>query len=90
MFRYWRHLWLLSIESHWVIAMRTIKLTNGGASALDEVWRIVVEKTTATAEIPEHVLYARSPLILAVGYRKAVRSNLRRLRRGARCTEFNS
>jgi hypothetical protein len=87
MFRYWRHLWLLSIESHWVIAMRTIKLTSGGASALDEMLRIVVEKTAATAEIPQHLLYARSPLILAVGYRKMVRSNLRRLRQGATCTE---
>ena len=89
MFRYWRHLWLIFIESHCVIAMRAIKLTSGGASALDETWRIAVEKPAATAEIPEHVLYATSPLILAVGYRKMVKSNLRRLRRGATRTELS-
>jgi hypothetical protein len=79
MFRYWRHLLLLSIESHCVITMRTIKLTRGGASALDEAWRILVEKVAATAEIPQHMLNARSPLVLAVNYRKTVRANLRRL-----------
>jgi hypothetical protein len=78
MFRYWRHLLLLSIESHSVIAMRTIRLASGGTSALDETCRILVEKTSATAEIP-HELYTRSPLMLAVVYRKLVRSNLRRL-----------
>ena len=78
MLRYWRHLLLLSIESHCVIAMRTIRLTSGGTLALDEAWHILTEKTSATAEIP-HVLYTRSPLMLAVLYRKLVRSNLRRL-----------
>jgi len=59
--------------------MRTIKLTRGGASALDEARRILVEKAAATAEIPQHMLNARSPLVLAVNYRKLVRANLRRL-----------
>jgi len=47
-------------------------------SALDEAWHILAEKTTATAEIP-HMLFTRSPLMLALAYRKLVRSNLRRL-----------
>lgn len=81
MFRYWRHLFLLSVESQCVIAMRTIKLSGGGSSALDEAWRILVEKTAATAEIPQHVVHGRSPLRQAVAYRKIVRNNLRRLRR---------
>jgi len=79
MFRYWRHLFLLSTESHCVMMLRTIKLSRGGASALDEAWRILAEKTTATAEIPQRVFKAKSPLGLAVDYRKMVRSNLRRL-----------
>jgi hypothetical protein len=79
MFRCWRHLLLLSIESQCVITMRTINLMGGGPTALDEALRIVVEKTAATAEIPEHLLLGRSPLRLAVAYRKIVRSNLRRL-----------
>ena len=78
MFRYWRHTLLLSLESHCVITMRTIKLAGGGISALDEASRIVVEKAAATTDIPR-ALYARSPLMLTVVYRKLVRSNLRRL-----------
>jgi len=79
MFRYWRHLFLLSAESHCVIMLRTITLARGGALAMDEAWRIVTEKAAATAEIPKRVVEATSPLALAVGYRKKVRHNLRRL-----------
>jgi hypothetical protein len=77
-FKYWHHVLLLSIEAHCVITMRAIKLASGGTSALDEAWHILAEKTTATAEIP-HMLFTRSPLMLAMAYRKLVRSNLRRL-----------
>jgi hypothetical protein len=79
MLRYWRHLLLLSTESHCVMMLRTIKLASGGAPALDESWRILAEKTAATAELPWRVLDASAPLRLAVDYRKRVRSNLRRL-----------
>jgi hypothetical protein len=79
MFRYWHHLFLLSTESHCVMMLRTIKLARGGTSALDEAWRILVEKSAAMAEIPQRVLDVKSPLTLAVDYRKMVRSNLRRL-----------
>jgi hypothetical protein len=33
---------------------------------VDEAWRIMVEKTAATAEIPQHVLHGTSPLMLAI------------------------
>ena len=39
----------------------------------------MAEKTAAMAEIPQGMLDAKSPLTLAVGYRKSVRSDLRRL-----------
>jgi hypothetical protein len=78
-FRYWRHLLLLSAESHCVMMLRTVRLAGGGASAIDEAWRILSEKTAATAEIPQRLLQTRSPLVLTVGYRKMVRQNLRRL-----------
>lgn len=90
MFRYWRHLLLLSIESHCVITMRTIKLTRGGTAALDEAWRITVEKTAATAEIPQHLVHMRSLLMLPVVYRRLVRSNLRRLQRDATGAKLKS
>ena len=77
-YRYWHHLLLLSLESHCVIAMRTIRLAGGGRSALDEASRIMVEKVAATTNIPR-ALYTGSPLMLTVTYRKLVRSNLRRL-----------
>jgi len=79
MFRYWHHLFLLSTESQCAMMLRTIKLARGGTSALDEAWRILVEKSAAMAEIPQRVLDVKSPLTLAVDYRKMVRSNLRRL-----------
>jgi len=82
MFRYWRHLFLLSAESHCVMILRTLKLARGGASAADEAWRILLEKAAATIEIPQRVLDTRSPLALAVDYRKRVRNNLRRLSAG--------
>ena len=81
MFRYWHHLLLLSVESHCVIAIRTLKLAGGGFSALDEASRIMAEKVAATTDIPQ-ALYTRSPLMLTVTYRKLVRSNLRRLTMG--------
>jgi len=59
--------------------LRTVRLAGGGASAIDEAWRILSEKTAATAEIPQRLLQTRSPLVLTVGYRKMVRQNLRRL-----------
>jgi hypothetical protein len=76
MFRYWRHLFLLSTESHCVIMLRSLKLARGGAAALDEAWRILAD--------------AKSPLGLAVDYRKMVRSNLRRLSPGSSVREARS
>ena len=78
MFRYWSHTLLLSLESHCVIAMRTIRLAGGGLPALDESSRMMVEKVAATTDI-HRALCTRSPLMLTVTYRKLVRSNLRRL-----------
>jgi len=90
MFRYWRHLFLLSTESQCVMMLRTLKLARGGASAVDEAWHILTEKAAATAEIPHHVLDAKSPLELAVDYRRMVRSNLRRLSARSRAREIGS
>jgi len=81
MLRYWRHLFLLSTESQCVMMLRTAKLVTGGAPALDESWRILAEKTGATAEIPWRMVEVLTPLKLAVDYRKRVRSNLHRLSR---------
>ena len=78
MLRFWRHMFFLSLESHCVIAMRAVKLAGGGLSAVDEATRIIVEKFSATADLPRS-LATRSPLMLTVVYRKMVRSNLRRL-----------
>jgi len=87
MFRYLRHLLLLSAESHCVMMLRTVRLAGGGASGMDEAWRIVSEKAAATADIPQRLLQTRSPLVLTVGYRKMVRQNLRRLSAGESAPE---
>jgi len=54
---------------------------------MDEAWRILNEKAAATADIPQRLLETSSPLVLAVGYRKMVRQNLRRLSAGESAPE---
>ena len=80
MIRLWGHLSMLSLESSRVIWLRSLKLAFGGPSAITEAIHILSEKTVATGELPIHLANGKSPLALTVGYRRAVRANLKRLR----------
>jgi hypothetical protein len=79
--RYWRYVLMFSIESSCVIVLRTMKLARGGVPALDEACRIVTEKAVAMGETSVRAARGKGPLALALAYRRAVRSNLRRLSR---------
>jgi hypothetical protein len=81
MTRYWRYVLMFSIESSCVVVLRTMKLASGGVPALDEACRIVTEKAVAMGETSVRAARGKWPLAMALAYRRAVRSNLRRLSR---------
>jgi hypothetical protein len=77
----WQHLFMFSTESTCVIMLRTVKLLSGGLPAIDEAHRILAEKSVATGKTFVRAARGKSPLTMALGYRRAVRNNLRRLSR---------
>jgi hypothetical protein len=79
MFRHWRDLTLLTVESQHVIWLRILKLAAGGASASAEAHRMVTEKVTAAAQIGTGLALGGSPAKVIGRYRRKVRANRRRL-----------
>ena len=77
--RHWYHLSMLSVESCRVVWLRSIKLSLGGSSGIDEAVHIIAEKTTATGQTAMRAAQGKTPLGMTVAYRRAVRANLRRL-----------
>lgn len=82
--------WTLGVEASGVIGLRTLKLAAGGAAAEAEAFRMVEEKIAAGFDLQVKAMsggLGYSPAgaaAKAVGhYRRRVRSNLRRLRKGA-------
>ena len=76
-------------EAQWVVALRMLRLTAGGAMAATETQRMVSEKVLAGAEA--HIAaasalaagggFAGAARAAATPYRRAVRANRRRLTR---------
>jgi hypothetical protein len=81
MTKLWQHLLMYSAESCCVMMLRTTKLLGGGLPALDEAARILTEKTVAMGETSVRAARGKSPLTMALAYRRTVRRNLRRLSR---------
>jgi 3-oxoacyl-ACP reductase-like protein len=82
--------WSLGVEATAVIGLRALKLAVGGAAAEAEAFRMVEEKFAAGLDLQVKAVSGAlgySPAAAAakaVGhYRRRVRSNLRRLRKGA-------
>ncbi|MDB5480467.1 MAG: hypothetical protein JWO83_1520 [Caulobacteraceae bacterium] len=82
--------WTLGVEASGVIGLRALKLAAGGAAAEAEAFRMVEEKIAAGFDLQVKAMSGAlgySPAgaaAKAVGhYRRRVRSNLRRLRKGA-------
>ena len=73
---------LLAIESNQVIGLRLLKLARGGTDAGAEVARMVTEKMTEGTLAAQTLMFGGSNDKVIARYRKRVRSNARRLRRG--------
>ncbi len=86
MFRSWMKLAtstaLLGFEAQEVIARRVAKLAKGGKAAQREAHLMVSEKVLAATEAALKAGTGASSHSLVAGYRKKVRANRRRLRKG--------
>ena len=79
MFKAWYNVMMLAAESQAVIALRLMKLSQGGRSARNEASRMVTEKVAAAAEAAGTVVTGGGMHNVIKGYRRKVRSNRRRL-----------
>ncbi|RVU21077.1 hypothetical protein [Methylobacterium oryzihabitans] len=86
MFGPWMQLGLattqLAFEAQTVIAMRLAKLSLGGPAAGVEAQRMVSEKVMAAMEAAATLATGGSASTVVKDYRRHVRANARRLRRG--------
>ena len=73
------HLKMLSIEATQVVWLRTMRLAGGGPAALLEATHILTEKALMSAQTAWRLSQGKTPLGMAVAYRREVRANLRRL-----------
>lgn len=74
---------MLGVEAQQVILLRMFKITNDGMSAGLEMHRMVAEKIFAATEAGTRMMQGASTDSIVRGYRKKVRANASRLRRGA-------
>jgi non-canonical (house-cleaning) NTP pyrophosphatase len=76
------NLGMLGVEAQQVMLLRMFKITNDGMSAGFEMNRMVTEKIFAAAEAGARMMQGASTDSIVRGYRKKVRANASRLRRG--------
>ena len=69
----------LAIEAQQVIWLRTIRIAAGGPAAYQEVNLMVTEKASALLTAAGTIATGGSAHAVVSGYRKKVRSNVRRL-----------
>lgn len=81
MLQTWLSLSLLSIETHEVIWLRTLKLLAGHSGAHKEAVLMITEKVDATQEASQQALRGASAEKVIAGYRSKVRANKKRLSR---------
>lgn len=73
---------MLAIEAQGVIAQRMAMLALGGPNAQAEAQRMVTEKMFAAGEAAMQMATGASNATVIRGYRRKVRANARRLRKG--------
>jgi hypothetical protein len=78
-FSEWYGLAMLGLESQQVIALRMLRLAQGGPAAQAEASRMWPEKLAAAAHAGERLIKGDSSAKLIAGYRRKVRANARRL-----------
>ena len=73
---------MLGVEAQTEIGLRLAKIALGGPAAAVEAHLMVGEKVAAAGEAAMQVATGRSPGHVVRGYRRKVRANTRRLRKG--------
>ncbi len=73
---------LLAFESQLVVGLRLSRFALGGPGAGVEAQRMVTEKVAAAIEAAGTLASGGSPHRVFKGYRRKVRANARRLRKG--------
>ncbi len=76
------NLMMLGVEAQTVISLRLAKIALGGPAAVTEGQLMVSEKLLAAIEAAMQLATGKSPGHVVSGYRRKVRANTRRLRRG--------
>lgn len=79
MFKMFYEMSMLAFEAQQAIWLRTLKLSKGGRAADRESKRMVTEKAAAAQKAAIKVLSGSTPVAVVRGYRRKVRSNVRRL-----------
>lgn len=82
-------MWMLGAEASSVIALRTVKLAAGGPAAAAEAERMVSEKMLAAIALSQQALLGELGTAMpgigaktVASYRRKIRANRRRLRKG--------
>ncbi len=73
---------MLAVEAQTVIGLRLTKIALGGPAAMSEAQLMVSEKVLAAGEAALQIATGKSPGHVVSGYRRKVRANTRRLRKG--------
>ncbi|WP_018262860.1 hypothetical protein [Methylobacterium sp. WSM2598] len=73
---------MLGLEAQTVIGLRLAKMALGGPAAAAEAQLMVAEKVAAAGEAAVQAATGGSPRKIVRGYRRKVRANTRRLRKG--------
>jgi hypothetical protein len=79
MFNYWVNFSMLAAEAQQVVWLRSIKFVSGGDKAGHEAQRMLMEKIDAAQGAALTLMTGGSAEKVLFGYRKKVRSNIRRL-----------
>lgn len=81
MYRLWFETALLAVESQQVVALRLMKLAQGGENAAAEAHRMVAEKIVAAAEATHALASGANARSIVRTYRRHVAANASRLAR---------
>lgn len=76
----WQSIALLALESHYVIALRLMRLAGGGNLALNEANLMLSEKVDACVEAGSTLMCGGTIVAVVARYRQHVAANSKRLR----------
>lgn len=75
----WQSVVLLALESHYVVALRLIRIAGGGTLALTEANLMLTEKLDACVEAGATLMTGGTMVAVVARYRQHVAANTQRL-----------